>query len=100
MLKYIIVVGLLAGCSTWADERNAFYYDLYGKCVRGESNLRGEHHLLREYMNGAKTRQLPVNSQERNVACYAEYKEHIDDINMSIATAPGVTVQPVYVLGR
>lgn len=85
MLKYIVVAGLLAGCTTWADQRAAEYHAQYLDCLNGG--------------RGSLAMVLAPDTWPRAKRCEYAYEQDIANLNSAMA-AGGVTVQPVYVLGR
>ena len=74
----------VVGCTTWADERNAFYYAQYKECLQGA--------LVIGYS-------MTPESWPREKRCYKVYTENIDELNYALATG-GPVIQPVYILNH
>ncbi len=77
----VIAAGLLlAGCSTWADERAATYYQMYGECLNGKYVWKG----------------YPASEREKK--CLEMYERNLDGLNAALNSGH-INVQPVYIGG-
>ena len=70
-LQALCLMLTLAGCTTWADERQKHYSALYQECMRGE------HEPYTIYMNRNQNSPLPQR-------CRAEYHHYVGTINQAL----------------
>ena len=80
-LGRVIFAGILSGCTTWADERAAFYYHRYQACLNGE-NIAGYRFTPESISLLQSLRRQPQRTKLRNceLGCHGAASVHPEPV--------------------